>query len=126
MNIFLISVSALSRRGYEGRDTCGTEVSAESLHSNYFLLCGCLNSNWCPHPKPCCPMSYIDWKYLSNNFPVLYELSGFTLDDTYMAAWPKRREGEDYDSSADPDNRKFVDLICATPSFKIFPFINSS
>lgn len=94
MNIFLISAFALSRRGYKTRDTCGIEVSAESWHSNYFLLPECLNSNWCPHPKPCCPVSYIDWKYLSNNFPVLYELSGLALNGAYMAVWPKRREGE--------------------------------
>lgn len=127
MNIFVISAFALSRRGYEARDTCGTEVSAKSWHSNYLLLCGCLNSNWCPHPTPCCPMSHIDWNYLSNNFPVLYKLSSLALEGACMAVWPKRREGEkDNDSSAVPDNRKFIDLICATLSFKIFPFINSS
>lgn len=125
MNIFLISAFALSRRGNEARDTCGTEVSAKGWHSNYLLLCGCLNSNWCPHPTPCCPMSYIGWKYLPNNFPVLYELSGLAWDCAYMAVWPKRRE-EANDSSAVPDNGEFIGLLCATLSFKIFSFINSS
>lgn len=130
--LLIISTFVLSRRIYEARDTCGSFLSqcrefALKLISALYKVCMRLNSNWCSHPKSCCLMSYIDWKYLSNKFPVLSELSGLALNGAYMAVWPSRREGKkDNDSSAVLDNRKFVDLICTTPSFKRFPFINSS
>lgn len=99
----------------------GTQINFCSVRG----LCGCLHSNWCPHPKPSCPMSYVDWKYLSNNFPVLYELSGLALDGTYLHGRREEKGEKDNDSSAVPDKRKFVDLICAAQSFKRLLFINS-